>query len=70
MIDRFEGKTRIVLQGGRGSDWVIVGFAAYALIILGVMLVLIARSPEGRWEIAAAVGLDRKSTRLNSSHQI
>ncbi|SFJ45303.1 hypothetical protein [Caulobacter sp. UNC279MFTsu5.1] len=57
MIDRFEGKARIVLQGRRGSDGLIVAICAYTQIVLGVLLVLIVRSPEGSLGIGAAVVL-------------
>ncbi len=52
-IDRYAGKTRIVLQGRGGDDALVLGVCAYALLILGVMVVLVVRSPERPWGVAA-----------------
>jgi hypothetical protein len=53
VIDRYVGKTRIVLQGRGGDDALILGICAYALLILGVMVVLVFRSPERSWGVIA-----------------
>lgn len=53
MIDRFAGKTRIVLGGRRRDDAVILGLGGYAVLVLSVLLVLMLRNPERPWGIVA-----------------
>ena len=53
MIDRFAGKARIVLGGRRQNDKLILGVSGYAVLLLGVLLVLMLRSPERPWGVVA-----------------
>src|SRR5256885_10501558 len=48
-----------------------IGFATFAMVTLGVMVGRLLGSIAGRWaEAVGGVLLDRKSTRLNSSHLV
>lgn len=56
-VDRYVGKTRIVIQGRRKDDGLLLGMGAYALLVLGVALILIIRSPDGNWGVVTFLAL-------------